>query len=100
MEPAIRADGLRKSYGDVQALDGLSFERLHVAVGLPEAVGADRGFHIERRRSARLRLLNPTKAWYRPAREYELRTGPHTVPTDISARDTLSAVTLPVLQGC
>ena len=26
MEPAIRADGLRKSYGDVQALDGLSFE--------------------------------------------------------------------------
>ena len=26
MEPAIRADGLRKSYGDVQALDGLTFE--------------------------------------------------------------------------
>jgi len=26
MEPAIRADGLRKGYGDVQALDGLSFE--------------------------------------------------------------------------
>ncbi len=26
MELAIRADGLRKSYGDVQALDGLSFE--------------------------------------------------------------------------
>ena len=26
MEPAIRADGLRKGYGDVQALEGLSFE--------------------------------------------------------------------------
>jgi ABC-2 type transport system ATP-binding protein len=26
MEPAIRADDLRKSYGDVQALDGLTFE--------------------------------------------------------------------------
>ena len=26
MEPAIRADGLTKAYGDVQALDGLSFE--------------------------------------------------------------------------
>jgi ABC-2 type transport system ATP-binding protein len=26
MEPAIRADGVRKSYGDVQALDGLTFE--------------------------------------------------------------------------
>ena len=26
MEPAIRADDLTKSYGDVQALDGLSFE--------------------------------------------------------------------------
>ncbi len=26
MKPAIRADGLRKEYGDVQALDGLSFE--------------------------------------------------------------------------
>jgi ABC-2 type transport system ATP-binding protein len=26
MEPAIRADGLRKSYGDVDALDGLTFE--------------------------------------------------------------------------
>jgi ABC-2 type transport system ATP-binding protein len=26
MEPAIRADDLRKSYGDVRALDGLSFE--------------------------------------------------------------------------
>jgi ABC-2 type transport system ATP-binding protein len=26
MEPAIRADGLEKSYGDVQALDGLTFE--------------------------------------------------------------------------
>ncbi len=26
MEQAIRADGLRKTYGDVQALDGLSFE--------------------------------------------------------------------------
>ena len=26
MEPAIRADDLAKSYGDVQALDGLSFE--------------------------------------------------------------------------
>ncbi|MFO7926190.1 ATP-binding cassette domain-containing protein [Natronomonas sp.] len=25
-EPAIRADGLRKAYGDVQALDGLTFE--------------------------------------------------------------------------
>ena len=28
MEPAIRADGLTKSYGDVQALDGLSFEEM------------------------------------------------------------------------
>ena len=26
MDPAIRADDLTKSYGDVQALDGLSFE--------------------------------------------------------------------------
>ena len=26
MELAIRADGLRKTYGDVRALDGLSFE--------------------------------------------------------------------------
>jgi len=26
MEPAIRADGLEKSYGDVRALDGLTFE--------------------------------------------------------------------------
>ncbi|MFQ3319061.1 MAG: ABC-2 type transport system ATP-binding protein [Natronomonas sp.] len=26
MEPAIRADDLRKSYGDVQALDGMTFE--------------------------------------------------------------------------
>jgi len=26
MDPAIRTDGLRKAYGDVQALDGLTFE--------------------------------------------------------------------------